>query len=99
MGSGPFDDEGAPAQRVAIIENGVLVNWLHGSYTANKAGEPNNGHGTRSGGVSLSNVNPALGDKTGAELILETKEGIHRPGNLAPSMRRVTIARSTSDSR
>lgn len=87
MGSGPFDDEGAPAQRVAIIENGVLANWLHGSYTANKAGEPNNGHGTRSGGVSTSNINPALGERTAAELIAETKEGIYIDrGDLAPSM-------------
>jgi PmbA protein len=32
-----FDDEGVPSQRTVVIENGVLQNYLHSTYTARKA--------------------------------------------------------------
>ncbi|MEM1967674.1 MAG: TldD/PmbA family protein [Nitrososphaerota archaeon] len=35
-GSEPFDDEGLPTRRKAIIESGVLKNYLHNSATAKK---------------------------------------------------------------
>jgi PmbA protein len=87
LSSGAFDSEGAPAQRVAVIQNGVVANWLHGSYTANIAGEPNNGHGTRRGGVSATNIIPSLGELTAEQIIKETGEGIYiERGMLGPSL-------------
>ncbi len=85
--SGAFDEEGAVRKQIAVVENGVLANLLHGSYTANRAGVENTGHGTRSGGVSATNVIPSLGDATAAEIIADTKEGIYlNMGSLSPDM-------------
>jgi len=87
MGSGPFDGEGAARKRVTIVENGVLVNHLHGSYTAHKAKEENTGHGNRNRGVSPTNVIPSLGGVLAAEIIRDTKEGIYlNMGGLWPSL-------------
>jgi PmbA protein len=38
MATNPFDGEGVPRQRTALIENGVLRAYLQSSYTARKAG-------------------------------------------------------------
>ena len=38
MATNPFDGEGVPQQRTALIEAGVLRSYLHNSYTARKAG-------------------------------------------------------------
>jgi PmbA protein len=77
MASGPCDGEGAPRRKVTVVERGVLVSHLHGSYTANKAGEANTGHGSRSGGVRPTNVVPELGGAPAAEILADTKEGIY----------------------
>jgi len=42
-----FDDEGIPAQRVAMVENGVLKTYLYDRQTARKDGVRSNGHGRR----------------------------------------------------
>ncbi|QJA06245.1 TldD/PmbA family protein [Thermosulfurimonas marina] len=46
-GSYAFDDEGVPAQRVVLIEGGVLRNFLYDRLTALKFGKEPNGHGRR----------------------------------------------------
>ena len=46
-GSYLFDDEGVPAERVVLIENGVLKNFLYDRATALKFGKKPNGHGRR----------------------------------------------------
>ena len=46
-GSYAFDDEGVPAERVVLIENGVLRNFLYDRATALKFGKRPNGHGRR----------------------------------------------------
>ena len=85
QGSGAFDGEGFPRKPLIVVENGVLRSWLHNSYTANKAGEPNTGHSTR-GGISPTNVNPKLGDRTAAEIIRDTHEGLYVPvGGASPN--------------
>ncbi|MEO2082849.1 MAG: TldD/PmbA family protein [Desulfurobacteriaceae bacterium] len=53
MGSFPFDDEGVPAKRTAIIERGVLKNFLVDMYSARKLGLPLTGNGIRSSLASL----------------------------------------------
>lgn len=39
-----FDDEGIPGQRVALIENGVVKNFLHSRESAGYLGTRSNGH-------------------------------------------------------
>jgi predicted Zn-dependent protease len=51
LGFYPFDDEGVPAQRVTLVENGVLRNFLMSRSPL--VGFPNsNGHGRRQPGYS-----------------------------------------------
>jgi len=52
--SSAYDGEGFPFRPLKVVENGVLLTWLHNSYTA---------HSTR-GGISPTNVNPHLGEVT-----------------------------------
>jgi PmbA protein len=85
QGSSAYDGEGFPRQPLTVVENGVLQTYLHNSYTANKAKEPNTGHSTR-GGISPTNVNPRLGQVTSAEIIADTKEGLYiNMGGVSPN--------------
>jgi TldD protein len=42
-----FDDEGIPAQRVVLVDHGVLKTYLFDRQTARKEGIASNGHGRR----------------------------------------------------
>ena len=42
-----FDDEGTPAQKVVLIEKGILKNFLYDKYFSLKYGKKSNGHGRR----------------------------------------------------
>ncbi len=85
MFSSEHDGEGAERRRVTIFEQGVFKSMLHNSYTAGKAGEPNTGHGGRTGGVHASNLVMTLGHRTAAEIIADTEEGIYvNMGSVAP---------------
>ena len=46
-GSYRFDDEGTPARRTVLIENGVLKSYLYDNYTAGKDGTVSTGNGRR----------------------------------------------------
>jgi len=76
MGSGICDGDGFPHRRVSLVERGVLNTYLHSHYTAKKAGEENTGHSTR-GGIAPTNVIPALGTKTAAQIIAEVDDGLY----------------------
>jgi PmbA protein len=74
----PFDFEGFPKQRVALLENGVAKNLVTDSYWASKLGLPNTGHalpGDSDGPYPL-NLVMAPGTKTTAQLIAETERGL-----------------------
>jgi PmbA protein len=75
MGSSPFDNEGFPRRPLTLVENGVLLHWLHDSYTSAKAREPNTGHA----GMGPTNLNPIPGGMTAEEIIRDTKEGLYIP--------------------
>lgn len=45
--SAPFDGEGNPMQKTALIEKGVFLNVLHTEYTANKYGVTSTGNALR----------------------------------------------------
>jgi len=81
LGSSPFDDEGVPSQLTPIIENGVLQNYLHSSYTARKLNARPTGNGSRTGAGSVS-VGPTnfylTPGKVGPEEIIATvKSGLY----------------------
>jgi PmbA protein len=85
MRSGAHDGEGTACRPLAVVERGVLVNLLHNSYTAGKAGTQSTGHGTHSGGIAATNLRPALGAKTAADILREVKEGIYlESGEIRP---------------
>jgi len=81
LGSSPFDDEGVPTQMTPIIENGVLQNYLHSSYTARKlkARPTGNGSRTGSGSVSVGPTNFYLmaGKTSPEEMIASVKSGLY----------------------
>lgn len=81
LGSSPFDDEGVPTQTTSIIENGVLQNYLHSSYTARKLNAKPTGNGSRTGSGSIS-VGPTNfylkpGTTSPDEIIASVKSGLY----------------------
>lgn len=81
MNSRPFDDEGAPATRLGILEEGVLKTFCTDSYSAGRLGIPNTGNATRRGltakpSPGLTNLHVAPGDWALEELISETEKGV-----------------------
>jgi PmbA protein len=81
LGSSPFDDEGVPTQTTAIIENGVLKNYLHSAYTARKLSARPTGNGSRaaSGVVTIGPTNFYLkaGQYTPEEILGSIKKGLY----------------------
>lgn len=87
-GSKVFDDEGCPAQRTTIVEKGVLKNFLHNTYTANKEGRASTGNSLRymllrttpkhvlEPSVGPSNLIVEPGTATPESLISEVKNGV-----------------------
>jgi PmbA protein len=81
LGSSPFDDEGVPTQLTPIIENGVLQNYLHSSYTARKLNARPTGNGSRTGAGSVS-VGPTnfylmAGTTSPEDMIASVKSGLY----------------------
>ncbi|WGM90691.1 MAG: TldD/PmbA family protein [Candidatus Bathyarchaeum tardum] len=79
-----FDGEGVPSQKTAVIENGVLKNFLYDNYSANKAGLKSTGNAARSGGESYAST-PVLeannfvflsGNQSSAQLIEQIQDGL-----------------------
>ncbi|WP_271949645.1 TldD/PmbA family protein [Ruegeria faecimaris] len=95
-GSRPFDAEGLPTQRRAIIENGVLTGWTLDLSSARKLKMASTGNATRgvSGPPSPSNWNLSLtqGERSSAELLRDMGTGL-----LVTSMIGSTINPNTGD--
>ncbi|MFK7939842.1 MAG: TldD/PmbA family protein [Roseovarius sp.] len=94
--SRPFDAEGLPTQRRAIVENGVLTGWTLDLATGRKLGLPSTGNAKRgtSGPPSPGSWNVALtpGDKSQAELLADMGTGL-----LVTGMIGSTINSNTGD--
>jgi PmbA protein len=79
--SAPFDGEGVPRRRTALIEGGALQSYLYDTYTANREGTSSTGSAARSGyrslpSVSASNLIVAAGDLSTAALLAEAGDGV-----------------------
>jgi PmbA protein len=79
--SRPFDGEGLPTARRALIEGGVLTGWLMDSASARQLGLEPTGHASRGGGGSpsagVSNVHMEPGAISPGDLMADVKRGIY----------------------
>ncbi|MGN6254444.1 MAG: TldD/PmbA family protein [Solirubrobacterales bacterium] len=80
--SAPFDAEGVPRRRTALIEDGRLVSYLYDTYAANREGAASTGNAARQGyrslpSVSTSNLVIAPGALSLEELLAEAGEGVY----------------------
>src|SRR5436190_16198466 len=81
IGSFAFDDDGVPAQRFHLIENGLFVGYLTGRDTAPIIGRRSNGtvraeSAARIPIIRMTNINLEPGATPMDELIASTKRGI-----------------------
>jgi len=79
--SAPFDGEGLPRRRTALIEGGRLRAYLYDTYTGNREGTTSTGSAARHGyrsqpSVSASNLVVAPGSLSFAELLGAAADGV-----------------------
>jgi PmbA protein len=78
----PFDAEGVPRRRTALVEGGRLQTFLYDSYTARRGGAASTGNAGRAGyrslpGVSASNLVVAPGSQSVEQLLQVAGEGVY----------------------
>jgi len=79
-GSRPFDGEGLPSRRNAVVERGVLKGFLLDSYSARKLGRESTASASRSGGsigASTSNFILQPGGTSPSEIVKNTPRGLY----------------------
>ncbi|MEX2274114.1 MAG: TldD/PmbA family protein [Actinomycetota bacterium] len=81
-GSFGLDDEGAPAQRTPMFEQGVLSGWLYDRLRADKEGVPSSGNGRRQSYSSppiprMTNTYIVNGSSTAADVLGSTPQGVY----------------------
>jgi TldD protein len=80
-GSFSFDDEGAPAQRTVLFEDGVLRGWLYDRLRAEKDGAPPTGNGRRQSYAHppiprMTNTYILNGSSSPEEIVSGTERGV-----------------------
>jgi PmbA protein len=80
--SAPFDGEGVPRRRTALIEGGRLRAFLYDTYTSNREGRGSTGSASRHGyrslpSVSASNLVVAPGSLPLSGLLAEAGDGVY----------------------
>ncbi len=80
VGSYPFDDEGVSSQRLPLVTNGVVANFLYDLQTAALAGTHSTGNGQRAGGgfpsPAISSLILSGGDVSFQAMVEDMKEGL-----------------------
>jgi TldD protein len=81
-GSMAIDDEGRPAQRNVLIENGVLVDYMWDGLSAKKKGRASSGNGRRESYqhlpmVRMTNTFLLPGADDPEEIVAETPHGVY----------------------
>jgi len=76
LGTRPFDREGVASQRTPVIENGVLQNYLCGTYSARKLGRRSTGNGTGNG-ETPANFFLVAGPHAPEDIIGSVKRGLY----------------------
>ncbi len=80
-GSRPFDDEGVPSERIAVVENGVLKRFLYDTKAARTAGTDSTGHAHRRHDSEITigpnNFYIENGSVSPDNIISETRRGLY----------------------
>ena len=79
-GSRPFDGEGVVNEKLTLVEDGVLRQWLLSSALARELSLATNGRGRRSGssvGAGATNTVISPGERTPEELMAEMGTGLY----------------------
>jgi len=80
VGSYPFDDEGVSSQRLPLVTNGVVANFLYDLQTAALADTQSTGNGQRAGGgfpsPAISSLILSGGDVSFQAMVEDMKEGL-----------------------
>jgi PmbA protein len=76
-----FDGEGVPHQKTALIEKGILKNFLYDHYSAKKAEKESTGNASRAGylstpSIDTTNFHIMPGNKTSDEMLSEVDDGL-----------------------
>jgi PmbA protein len=94
LGSKPFDSEGLPITRKAVVENGVLLSYLLDTYSAKKLSMASTGNASRSigepPGVAPTNFYLAPGPHTPDAIIGSVKQGLYRTETIGFGVNLVT---------
>lgn len=81
LGSRPFDGEGLPTRRTAVVERGVLTSYMLDTYSGKKLGLASTGNAARSVGESPSvgptNFYLVSGSSEPADIIKSVKQGLY----------------------
>jgi TldD protein len=81
-GSFSFDDEGSPAERTVLFEDGVLRGWLYDRLRSEKDGVPSSGNGRRQSYAHqpiprMTNTYILNGSSKAEDLIASTERGVY----------------------
>ena len=81
-GSLTIDDEGTPTERTVLIEDGILVGYMHDRLSARLMGDRPTGNGRRQSFAHMpmarmTNTGMLAGDTPRAEMIESTKRGLY----------------------
>ncbi len=81
-GSFSFDDEGTPAQRTVLFEEGVLRGWLYDRLRAQEDGVPSTGNGRRQSYAHppiprMTNTSILNGTAKAEDVIADTERGVY----------------------
>ena len=81
-GNFAIDDEGRPAQRNVLIQDGVLTDYMYDQIRARKEGRPSSGNGRRQSYqhlpmVRMTNTYITAGTDKPADIISSTENGIY----------------------
>jgi len=91
LGSFGWDDEGVPAQRVPLIEDGVFADFISSRETASVLGLRSSGAMRADGWqhlplIRMTNINLEPREGTLAEIIADTREGVFMSTNTSWSI-------------
>ena len=74
----PFDAEGVPRQHTQLIQEGIVLEPVHNSYTAGKEGKQSTGHQFGFTGAPVaSNLFMKAGDSSLEKMIASTQRGLY----------------------
>lgn len=93
LGSRPFDGEGVRARRNAIVESGLVRQFLFDSYYARRMGRRTTGNAARAGdtiGIGAGNRIWHAGESTPDAIVASVPDGLYLTGMMGPGVNQTT---------